>query len=81
MSAAIIFPPDRPSQHPTQKTTLGNKTVCEIAPTGQACGHSGYCKYCSRTHAHWWNTPEAEYPAPALLCGYCEHVSLTVYTT
>ena len=80
-----FIPPEggaAPKKHPTHRPSLhfadGRVEVFETAPTGKAHGHSGYCKYCHRTHEHWWEMPkEGE---RALLRGYCEHVSLARFT-
>jgi hypothetical protein len=90
----IIMPPDRPVRRPTHRTVMylpngPPVVVCDIEPTSLARGVRGYCKYCYRTHKSWWLMPAEEYPVVietgddddtrALLCGYCEHVSLAVF--
>jgi len=86
----IIMPPTKPRAAPTHRMTLsiphGETYVTEVKPTGRAKGFRGWCKYCYRTHGSWWLMPDGEYPkidgetdCRAMLCGYCEHVSLACF--
>ena len=82
-----------PKQSPSHRATLTvphgeTYVVADIRPTGRARGLRGSCKYCYRTHKSWWLMPPEEYEfgAPenepdkrALLCGYCEHVSMACF--
>jgi hypothetical protein len=78
----------KPSHRPMVSIPHGGTFVlCDIKPVGRAMG-SGWCKYCYRTHRSWWLMPEEEYPPHdalgdadqrAILCGYCEHVSLACF--
>ena len=69
---------ERPKKNPCHTPTLylpdGRVIEFPQRPTHKL-KIEGYCKYCYRTHRHWWFMEKHPEEGNIVLCGYCEHTS------
>ncbi len=69
-----------PSHRPTLTLPWGRPQVIgECFPKGRS-KRRGYCKYCYSTHREWWHMRRDDYGGEdVLLCGRCEHTTLSEF--